>query len=328
MKKQFSNILLFISILVALICLLGRNHYLLGTAFAFGKWLIVLIGLFVIYQRRKILKSWLSVFLIITVGLVGTEIILVKLAHSRFMSPETKGKQVSLISYNLFFKNKYPEPILQEIERENSDILLFQEYTPDWEARIIQRLGKKYPHRKTYAHRGTHGLAIFSKYPIKSVKYLRNQNNRPIAQIAELNIDGIPLAIANTHLASPALAVENPDRFWELYHRVYQSREKQLEELQQVIKNDFPEKMPRIIAGDLNTMKFEPLYRDLTYTYLDLFDKFGNGMGQTFPNSAKLKYPLITLDYILLHGNIKPIDAVVLPGSSSDHLAIKGLIEL
>ena len=40
------------------------------------------------------------------------------------------------------------------------------------------------------------------------------------------------------------------------------------------------------------------------------------------------KKSILTLDYILFRGNIKPVSAKVLSGSSSDHLAIKGVLEL
>ena len=307
--------------------ILGRNHFLLGSAMGLGKWIILPIGLFLLFIRRKSLQRRINIFLVWVIGLVGMEANMANFATINLNFSFSQKKEVSIITYNLFFKNTYPDQIISEILKEDVDILAIQEVTPTWSNRLNQRIASRYPYRKTFANKGTHGLAIFSKYPIKSNEYLRNSYKLPFAQYVEIEIEGKKMVLANGHLASPAIAVENPDRFYELYEKNYAERKSQIRELISLLEEKFPDS-PKIIAGDLNTMRMEPIYRDLAYEYFDLFQQKGIGLGFNFPNTATFEYPIITLDYILFRGDIKPVSAKVLPGSSSDHLAIKGIIAL
>ncbi|MEL6257409.1 MAG: endonuclease/exonuclease/phosphatase family protein [Bacteroidota bacterium] len=85
---------------------------------------------------------------------------------------------------------------------------------------------------------------------------------------------------------------------------------------------------PRIIAGDLNTMRIEPLYREIRSEWNNLFAKKGSGLGWTFPNISSIPFPLITLDYILYRGAIQAIECKVLQRSSADHLAVFGSFKI
>lgn len=241
-------------------------------------------------------------------------------------APNTE-KEVSILTYNLYFKNKYHKQIINEIKETDADILVVQELTNAWDKTFKSEIYEKYKYRKTYVNDATHGLGIFSKYPIESCKYLRNSGKFPINQINRILVNDKELIVVNSHLASPARAVENPENFFIHYKANYQRRTKQWKKLDKYLDEKY-KGIPQVIAGDLNTMKIEPLYRKIRYGWKDLFAKKGWGLRCTFPNVSKIPIPVLTLDYIIFRGNIKPIESKVLKGSSSDHFAIFGKIEM
>ena len=73
--------------------------------------------------------------------------------------------------------------------------------------------------------------------------------------------------------------------------------------------------------GDFNTMTIEPLYRTITYDWVNAFDQIGLGNSATFPNTNKLD-PFLTLDHAFLRGNLKLESIIVLDKTSSDHLPL------
>ena len=83
----------------------------------------------------------------------------------------------------------------------------------------------------------------------------------------------------------------------------------------------------QFLVGDLNTIEFEPIFRELTYDWVDLFDKSGSGFGLNFPNSGKTE-PLIRLDYIMATGEVLEISSKVIEGGASDHLAVLAKVKL
>ncbi|MEL6820976.1 MAG: endonuclease/exonuclease/phosphatase family protein, partial [Calditrichota bacterium] len=181
--------------------------------------------------------------------------------------------------------------------------------------------------RSIYPHNGTHGIGVYSKHPILNTSYLYNSNKLPYAQIVEINAYGKRLQVINTHLASPAAAVENPENFLTHFSESYKERTNQLERLEEVVESSRSRIDVHILTGDLNTTRYEPLYRQLKSKWVDLFDISGRGRRANFPNSANTG-PLLIIDYILIAGKVGGISARVLDGGSSDHLAIEGKIRI
>jgi endonuclease/exonuclease/phosphatase (EEP) superfamily protein YafD len=104
-------------------------------------------------------------------------------------------------------------------------------------------------------------------------------------------------------------------------------REKQWGRLAQHLQSKSGCEERRIIAGDLNTMRPEPLYRKMTKELVDAFAEAGEGPGATFPNLVSVPpFPMVRLDYVLLKGPLKPKEVKVLPDSGSDHLAVRAIV--
>ncbi|MEH0152737.1 endonuclease/exonuclease/phosphatase family protein [Limibacter armeniacum] len=326
--KEKMSFLKGISILFLGCCsllLLGRDHYLLGTSLIIFRWAIVLIGIIILYRIFKIttLKILRGVLFFVLL------LLLVESLWYSFSQPAlanvTEGVELEMMTYNVFFRNKNPLAVIRQITKRNPEILVLQEVTPKWKKTLSEQLSRVYPYNAIYIQDGTHGIACFSKYPILSDKLLLNSNQLPFAQVLDISIKDKRLQLFNVHLASPAVAVEHPDKFMELYKANYELRKTQLDEIMRLAKISRNKTDAQVLIGDLNTMSFEPLYRDLNAEWVNLYSEKGEGWGLNFPNLAKVQ-PFVTLDYIFIRGQLQAVGAEVISGGSSDHLPVTGRV--
>lgn len=325
--QKLSELFLWTATFLGAAILVGRNHFILGSLLALLQFPLILCGILLYLKRRRSGLKIVHILFIMMTGALLLHTLYDRSWRLRWVALEGEGQEISILSSNLFFKNNYKQNILDEIRANPTDLLFVQELTPAWKAKLGPLLAQRYKYRRDMASRYTYGTGIYSKYPIVSNKLLRNTARQPFCQIVEINIGGKKVVCINVHLASPAIAVENPQRFFPLYEQNSKDRSLQLKELETYLEKHHSGQSI-IMVGDLNTPRLEPLYRNIRHRWADLHKKTGRGMGWTFPNIAKLPFPILTLDYILYRGRVKGKQFSVLPGSSSDHLAIKGLLEV
>ncbi len=287
MKKALHHILVITLIIAGIVFLVGKNHFILGSLLGLSQVPMMVLGGWILWRIRKKGFGKNHKTLLIIVGLLMLNWSYENIRIINLKSASNTEKEVSILTYNLYFKNKYHQQIINEIKRTDADILVVQELTSAWDKTLKNEIYGKYKYRKTYVNDATHGLGIFSKYPIESCKYLRNSSKFPINQINKILVNDKELIVVNSHLASPARAVEHYEDFFFHYKANYERRTKQWKKLDKYLDEKHP-KIPQVIAGDLNTMKIEPLYRQIRYEWQDLFVKKGWGLGCTFPNVSKI----------------------------------------
>jgi endonuclease/exonuclease/phosphatase (EEP) superfamily protein YafD len=323
--SAFLKFLIVAFILLSLCLLICRNHFIFGTVLILGRWIFVLAGLLLLFfTTKRISPKRLQYALVASVLLICFEFIFTKLneAHPEKVSTET---EVTLLTYNLFFKNKHPDVILKQIKETNPDIFVVQELTPQWVHLLSKSFEHTYPYKTMYINKGTHGMGIYSKYKLSGDTLLLNESKKPFAQLVNVRVLNKKIQLINVHTASPAAAVEHPESFFPLLSRNYTQRENQFEQIEHTLKNNPAE--ISVLTGDLNTTPYEPIYRNLRNTWIDVFNETGNGNGATFPNTSKAA-PFLRLDYILIRGAVSPVSAKVLNKGSSDHLALVGKIKI
>ena len=181
-----------------------------------------------------------------------------------------------------------------------------------------------YAYKHELPHEGTHGYALFSKYPIAQTKVLNNTSGLPIYVISELDISGKKHLVVNAHIASPAIAFHKEGNMIRLLWENEKMRRKQVEQLETYLSGQSIENI--IMAGDMNTMPSEPLMRKLRNNWVDVYDYTNWSLGYNFPNSWRSKRPITRLDYILVKGHIKPIGAQIVKSRASDHHFVIGEI--
>jgi endonuclease/exonuclease/phosphatase (EEP) superfamily protein YafD len=328
-KKIFLSIFRFTFLIGVIFSLLGiffSAHPILGMILNLIRWPMLIVA--IIWIWRKGLKPHTAKGKLIW----GIAILLLlqwswKKVNFNYSTKASNSSHTTcnLLSYNLFFKNRQPQSALQVIRSKEVDFMAFQEVTSGWQAKLTLAFSKKLPYHRSFPHRSAHGLAVFSKYPIQRAEYLKNANGLPFAQIVEVKIKNKKVLLANVHLSSPAIAVEQPERFFPLFIQNADIRSDQLEQLLSYMNEQTADS--KILLGDFNSMKFEPNYAAIRSDYVDLFAKKGEGRSWNFPHTASVPFPILTLDYIFVSGDCKALACEVLQGGSSDHLAIWGKIE-
>lgn len=222
------------------------------------------------------------------------------------------------MSYNLYFKNKNQEHSIAIIRKTNPDILFVQELTPNWASKIERNLSELYKYKLVKPLNGTHGIGIYSKFKISNQKFLLNTSRKPYAQSVNLYVEDKSIQLINVHLASPAMAVENKDKFFSLFKSNYKTRKHQIIKLNEFENRKFD---CQLLVGDLNTLQSEPIFKRLKLNWVNSNNGLLRWIYFNFPHSSKI-IPIVTLDYILGRGNLKFIESKVIEGGSSDHLAI------
>lgn len=284
---------------------------------------IVLIFYALRYKKRSTIKYsaiLIALLFILELGcyLFGTE---------RLSSPEG-NQELKVLTYNLYFKNQNHKDVLQVINRSDPDILFVQELTPQWKVSLDQGLGGRYPHKSVKAMNGVMGIGIYSKYPLSNEIFLNRLDiKKPYAQVVDLQIKDTRLQLINTHLPSPAEILAHKDQLIKYTLINHQLRITQLSNLISLAKSDQEKYDAQILAGDLNTLKYEPVFKKLRMTWYNGSNHSIFSLGFTFPNIEKLP-PVMTLDYIMGRGKMTFTNTQVINEGSSDHLPVESMIRI
>jgi endonuclease/exonuclease/phosphatase (EEP) superfamily protein YafD len=309
--------------LSSIILFFTQNHFILGSVWLFTQAILgVLLLLGMIYLRKNNKLRLLLLFAFLMV-------LLDKGYHHFMAAPSYQFNQIQqitptplrVLTFNLYFKNKRPETNIQAILTQDADLVFCQEITPQWVQLLNTSLTSKYPFHKVIALKGTHGIGVYSKFPLVNDYQLNNSHNLPYAHLVTVNHPSGIIHTANLHLASPAIAFENPQNFVRLYASNAASRQKQWHTLKTSLEKH-PKNEALLVVGDLNTLDYEPLYRNIRKDFVDAYRVAGAWPGYNFPNTQKLPFKIARLDYLLLQGKVQTTQAKVLPQSSSDHFAI------
>lgn len=308
-----------------LVALSGLTQYFLvpgllwNITFPFIPLILIAFG-FRFYKKHKVIK-----YASLLIGLIFIFEIGFSLYSNTNVESSDLDKEITIMSYNLFFKNKHQAHSIAVIKKANPDVLIVQELTPSWDAYIEKSLVAVYKYKMTKALLGTHGIGIYSKYKLSDQSILNNTSEKPYAQIATLTVGEKSIQLINTHLASPAIAVENNQKFASLYSENYQLRKSQIIKINEIAENQKHD--CKLLVGDLNTLYSEPIFKRLRLKWVNSYNGLQRWTKFNFPHSSKT-IPILTLDYILGKGKLKFIESKVIEGGSSDHLAIMAKIKI
>jgi len=232
------------------------------------------------------------------------------------------GREITLMSHNLYFKNVNFDAVLSIIAESDPDILAVQELTPKWKTFLDDNIAESYPYTLTIPVNGAQGVGIYSKYKLYNHEIFNNpRTKKPFAHMAEVSIGDKTIQLINVHLASPAVALKDKSQFIGNYNRNYKHRKSQIKKITKRALTNESKYSCQILIGDLNTPSYEPAFKNLKANWSNSFNKSPLNLKYTFPNTTNL-IPFLTLDYVLGRGKLEFIETRVIPGGSSDHLAI------
>lgn len=205
---------------------------------------------------------------------------------------------------NVLQTNRNAKALLDLVAAERPDILLLTE-TDQWWADRVQPLAREMPHVVSVPQSNTYGMMLMSRLPLgnSQVRYLIEPDVPSIR--ARVQLSGQTVMLHAVHPRPPTPGQDTEERDAEL---VLVGRE---------IRQD---KMPAIVAGDLNDVAWS----DTTSLFQEasglLDPRVGRKLMPTFPADFPfLRWPL---DYIFVSPGFELISMKRFGNIGSDHLPV------
>ncbi|MGO4920462.1 endonuclease/exonuclease/phosphatase family protein [Maribacter spongiicola] len=236
------------------------------------------------------------------------------------------SKTISLMSYNVlsfhnsdndYEINTAPE-IVDFIEDENPDVLLFQEFQSFY---IKEDMLRNYPYvskRESLEEvQGGKNLAVYSKYKIINNGTLDFPDTYNGGLFVDLLVKNDTLRVFNLHMESfgvrpYSIKYERSDRLFVRLRDSFAKQQKQALIVKQHV-NKSPYKV--IVAGDFNNTQFSKSYFDIKGDLNDSFLEGGHGYGETI---KFWKFPF-RIDMLLLDSSFEVLSHKNYNIDLSDH---------
>jgi endonuclease/exonuclease/phosphatase family metal-dependent hydrolase len=251
-------------------------------------------------------------------------------------------------------KSKRKE-ILKYIRKQNPDIICMQEFLESNNTKLLNvnipyfrdSLGYKYfsyamdHRRRDSAYE--HGIAIFSKYPIKNTQRRKFGGPKSLKAdesyiYADIDVNGQMIRVYTTHLQSLLFTrtefqkVEEIKRgedgmvsksmdIFSKFRQAYGFRQQQAEKIRQQLDNS---PYPEIICGDFNDVPNSYVYHRIKGERRDVFTRKGFGIGRTFSSLS----PTLRIDYIMTDKQFEVVRCLNPHPRLSDHFPVIADIHL
>lgn len=255
---------------------------LLSIAFALLRWRgYILLGLATVALNAYFVVPW---YMPVAHAAAGTEI---RLLHANVFVRNTDGARFTTLAREF-----------------DPDIIVMQEVTPAF-MRSLAELDIIYPHKLVEARDSAYGIALYSKYPLRSSAIVASAPLGLPEIIATLEVDGRALNLVSGHPLHP-LGAEN-----------YGARNLQLDELAEIARRT-PE--PLIVIGDLNVTMWSHHYRSFEEKSGLRNARLGFGIKPSWP--LFMPFAMIPIDHCLVSDDIEVSNFGTGSNIGSDHLPI------
>lgn len=233
-----------------------------------------------------------------------------------------KATTLRVMSYNILGGMVNAEEFSVFLQQSAVDIVALQECPEEF----------KLPLPRGWHSAKRRGLAIMSRYPIRSVipvEVLQPQDQWPGTYLlqAVIQVPETDVAFCSLHLPSPRFGLQavldkttlvRPSRKG-LLEKQLLGRQFVAEKLHNYIKDL---KLPVIIAGDFNTTVDSSLYRQFWSGYNNVFSATGWGFGWTQRAAVRGLPVRARIDHILTNDRLRPLMGEIGPDLGSDHLPL------
>jgi endonuclease/exonuclease/phosphatase (EEP) superfamily protein YafD len=291
------------------------------------------LGLWFASQKRWRLMACGGVLALGFGGQVGALWIAPETVPSAAVAPASPAPTLSVMSFNVFARNKRHADVLAALQAARPDVLYLTELNPEWRTALAP-LEQSYPHRI-----GEHGNALWSQFPLEQ------------AGRVSVNFDAAQTIIRATPGAMDPLEESLRKRWWnsEVLAATICAHGKRLRlagihppvpgseprmHIQRVtallcrreLQAD-PAADARVLVGDFNTTCFSPTFRFiLEQTELrDSARGFGYvpTWGPRLPREPWLPWLGIPIDHVLVSPGVDVVEREVGPELGSDHRWVK-----
>jgi endonuclease/exonuclease/phosphatase family metal-dependent hydrolase len=277
-------------------------------------------------------------------------------AFNPFPEEAPKGS-IKVMSYNVRLFDLYnwkgnketKEKIFEFLERENPDIICFQEFYENKgnykfkTTSVLVEILDANNHYEKYTHKMTgdqyFGVATYTIYPIIHTGYVPFENEETNSCIfTDLKIGDDTLRVYNTHMGSLRLNAADYQYLGDentkfkanragsekIIERLRTAYKKRISQAERILNHSLHSPHKVIICGDFNDIPISYTYHQFEKLYLDAFVESGFGIGKTYIG----KIPSYRIDYIWHVEEIKSYQFKVHEEELSDHRAISCFIKL
>jgi endonuclease/exonuclease/phosphatase (EEP) superfamily protein YafD len=231
----------------------------------------------------------------------------------RAVTAHPGAPQLTILTFNTRYASRTLDTLVALIHQADADVVALQEFSQPAADRFAIEFAETYSYQAFYPlGMTTRGKGLLSKYPIVSVAY--DQEQLPMYQRAELEVNGKTIILYNVHLPAPR---------WTPLFDTSRRTEGMLRLLDFLSEEDGP----LLLVGDFNMTDQTDDYRRIASLYRDSYREVGRGLGTTFPDFSIYGSPLlallpsfIRLDHVFHDDSFLTLEARKWNGASgSDH---------
>jgi endonuclease/exonuclease/phosphatase (EEP) superfamily protein YafD len=214
------------------------------------------------------------------------------------------GAPLRLVSCNVLMTNHKYAPLVTLLREVQPDLFALVEVDRRWIS-ALGPLRATYPYSHQLLQGGRFGIALYSRRPWQSIDELWMGSHRAPVLRARFEIEGRKVVVYCTHTMSPATRWQANQRNLELL------------DLARMIEAEHD---PVILAGDLNSTGWSPLFADLLSSCRLQDSRQGFGVQASWPTECMLLG--IPIDHCLVSPEIQVVGRRLGPRVGSDHLPI------
>jgi endonuclease/exonuclease/phosphatase (EEP) superfamily protein YafD len=222
------------------------------------------------------------------------------------------GQPLRVLSVNLLMVNDQTGPMFNSIRQANADVILLQEYTPQWHDALNSGLEDMYPHRFWVKQSDSFGSAIYSRFPWVD----KPQTSLPFGDwgvpelYASVQVGQQIVDLYNIHLLPPrnlAYTREHLDQAANLGQYLASRSGRTI-----------------IVGGDFN-FTGQMIQSDLIYKagLVDAYEQARSGRGASWPVNSIFRFaPGIQLDHLYFSKGIRCRHIRYGEANGSDHYSV------
>lgn len=216
-----------------------------------------------------------------------------------------RGRSLRVVTCNLLYEANDPDAMLASLAGTGADVLVLQEFTPEWEMRCAAPLWPLYPYRVMRAEEGPFGMALLSRHPLDGATVEHDWQGYACVR-AVVDCGGMRLGILGVHPPPPLGDAMHGD--WKLAFEAWRGMLANLAAPH------------RIVAGDFNAT---PFCRTMQ-RFLQAAELRGSwereGVRSTWFHSGLPFLPLgLPLDHVLVSRGLVLGPRRIGPDCGSDH---------
>ena len=237
-------------------------------------------------------------------------------------APDPARPSLRVMSYNVNFGLAGDLATVAAIRGGAADLIFLQETTPGWERALRAAFAASHPHMAFRHSGGAGGLAVLSRYPLRTRAYMASPCGWFPAWRVELATPLGPLQVLQVHLRPP---VSDSGSVVSGYFTTGSFRVKEITHFAAGLKPG----VPTLVLGDFN--------EDHDGDAVGLLirgQRFGSALREFQPGATTWRWDTRfgrlthTLDHVLYSSQLEPLDARVLPTGRSDHLPLVATFQI